>query len=36
MGDLETNYLDKHDAMNVTAQELLKANIDVIAAQNLH
>ncbi|MCK5311586.1 MAG: hypothetical protein KAJ62_05725, partial [Desulfobacteraceae bacterium] len=32
----ETNYLDKHDSMNLTAKALLKANIDVIAAQNLH
>jgi hypothetical protein len=32
----ETNYLDKHDSMNLTAKALLKANIDVIAAKNLH
>jgi hypothetical protein len=36
MSALETNYLDKHDSMNLTAKALLKANIDVIAAQNLH
>ncbi len=32
----KTNYLDKHDSMNLTAKALLKADIDVIAAQNLH
>ncbi|MCP3900608.1 MAG: hypothetical protein GY707_12935, partial [Desulfobacteraceae bacterium] len=36
MGDLELNYLDKHDSMNLTAKALIKANIDVIAAKNLH
>ncbi|OQX82838.1 MAG: hypothetical protein B6D63_07095 [Candidatus Latescibacteria bacterium 4484_7] len=30
------NFLDKHDAVNHTARDLLKAGIDVIAAQNLH
>lgn len=30
------NYLDKHDSVNLTAQALVKANIGVIAASNLH
>lgn len=33
---LERNYLDKHDALNKTAEALTKAGIDVICAQNLH
>ncbi len=36
MGHMETNYLDKHDSMNLTAKALIKANIDVVAAKNLH
>ena len=36
MAHHETSYLDKHNSMNLTAKALLKANIDVIAAQNLH
>lgn len=36
MGAMERNYLDKHDALNRTAEELTKAGIDVIAAANLH
>ncbi|MCK5543418.1 MAG: hypothetical protein KAI40_12065 [Desulfobacterales bacterium] len=36
MSHLETNYLDKHYSVNLTAKALLKANIDVLAAQNLH
>ncbi len=36
MPHLELNYLDKHDSMNLTAKALLKANIDVVAAKNLH
>lgn len=36
MPALETNYLDKHHAMNLTAQALLKAGIGVVAARNLH
>lgn len=30
------NYLDKHDALNHTAQELTKQGLSVIAAKNLH
>jgi len=33
---LERNYLDKHNALNRTADALTKAGIGVIAAQNLH
>ena len=33
---LERNYLDKHDALNKTAEALTKAGIGVICAQNLH
>jgi len=33
---LERNYLDKHDALNRTADALTKAGIGVVAAQNLH
>lgn len=33
---LEQNYLDKHDAMNRTAEVLTKAGIGIICAQNLH
>jgi antitoxin component of MazEF toxin-antitoxin module len=36
MPALEKNYLDKHQAMNLTAQALLKAGIGVVAARNLH
>lgn len=36
MDKLELNYLDKHHALNLTAQTLLKAGIGVVAAQNLH
>ncbi len=36
MGAMERNYLDKHDAVNTTAQALIKAGIDVICARNLH
>ncbi len=35
-GDLERNYLDKHNALNRTAAALVKAGIGVIAAGNLH
>jgi len=34
MGAMERNYLDKHDAVNRTADELTKAGIAVIAAPN--
>ena len=33
---LERNYLDKHNALNRTADALTKAGIGVVAAQNLH
>lgn len=33
---MEQNYLDKHDAMNRTAEALVKAGIGVVCAQNLH
>ncbi len=36
MGDLQRNYLDKHDALNRTADALTKAGIGVVAAGNLH
>jgi len=36
MGAMERNYLDKHDAVNRTADELTKAGIAVIAAPNAH
>lgn len=33
---LEQNYLDKHDAVNLTAQALIQSGTGVIAAQKLH
>ena len=36
MGALERNYLDKHDALNKTADALTTAGISVIAAGNIH
>ncbi|MBW1807717.1 MAG: hypothetical protein JRJ87_05940 [Deltaproteobacteria bacterium] len=36
MPALERNYIEKHRAINRTADALTKAGIDVIAAQNLH
>jgi len=36
MPAMTRNYLDKHDALNRTAEALTKAGIGVIAAQNLH
>jgi hypothetical protein len=36
MGAFEKNYLDKHDAVNKTADELTRAGVGVICAQNLH
>jgi len=36
MAKLERNYLDKHDALNRTADALTKAGIGVICAWNLH
>ena len=36
MDAMEQNYLDKHDALNRTADALIKAGIGVICARNLH
>lgn len=36
MEAFEKNYLDKHDAVNRTADELTLAGVGVICAQNLH
>jgi hypothetical protein len=36
MEAFEKNYLDKHDAVNKTADELTRAGIGVICAQKLH
>ena len=36
MALLERNYLDKHVAVNRTAEELTKAGIGVLAASLLH
>ncbi len=36
MDAMEQNYLDKHEAVNATADALTKAGIDVICAWNLH
>ena len=36
MPALERNYLDKHDAVNRTAQALTEHGLSVIAARNLH
>lgn len=36
MDVLERNYLDKHDALNLTARALLKKGIGIIGARNLH
>ena len=36
MEALEINYMDKHDAVNRTAEELTRAGIDVVCATNLH
>ncbi len=36
MEKMERNYLDKHDALNRTAEALTKAGIEVICAWNLH
>lgn len=33
---LESNYLDKHNALNKTADALTRAGIGVIAAGNIH
>ena len=36
MDAMEQNYLDKHDALNRTADALVKAGVDVTCAWNLH
>lgn len=36
MEKMERNYLDKHDALNKTADALTRAGIGVVCAQNLH
>jgi len=36
MPKLLQNYLDKHDAVNRTAEALTKQGLSVIAAQKLH
>jgi hypothetical protein len=36
MPQLLANYLDKHDAMNITAKTLTERGLTFIAAQNLH
>lgn len=36
MDAMQQNYLDKHAAVNATAEALTKAGIDVVCARNLH
>ena len=36
MEAMQLNYLDKHDAVNATAEALVKAGIGVVCARNLH
>lgn len=36
MNALQTNYLDKHNSLNLTARALIKSGTGVVAAQNLH
>jgi hypothetical protein len=36
MPKLLMNYLDKHDALNATAEALTEHGLTFIAAQNLH
>jgi len=36
MGAMERNYLDKHDALNRTAEALTRAGIGVVFARNMH
>jgi hypothetical protein len=36
MDALERSYLDKHDALNRTADALVKSGVDVVCAWNLH
>ncbi len=36
MDALEHSYLDKHDALNRTADALVKSGVDVVCAWNLH
>jgi hypothetical protein len=36
MEAMEQNYLDKHDALNRTAEALTRAGIGVVCARNVH
>jgi len=36
MEAMEQNYLDKHDALNRTAEALTRAGIGVVCAKNVH
>jgi len=36
MPKLLVNYLDKHDALNVTAEALTRRGLTFLAAENLH
>ncbi|MCG8618813.1 MAG: hypothetical protein MI802_21540 [Desulfobacterales bacterium] len=36
MEAMQTNYLDKHHSVNLTAQALIKSGVPVVAAQHLH
>ncbi|HCY87538.1 MAG TPA: hypothetical protein DHV36_20560 [Desulfobacteraceae bacterium] len=36
MDAMQTNYLDKHHSVNLTAQALIKSGVPVVAAQHLH
>lgn len=36
MPALERNYIEKHPAVNRTAEALIRAGIDVVCAWNLH
>jgi hypothetical protein len=36
MDSLIQNYLDKHEALNRTAESLLKSGIGVVCAENIH
>ena len=36
MESLQTNYLDKQDSVNLTAEALIESGTGIIAAKNLH
>ena len=36
MDNLELNYMDKHESINITARELTKKGLSFVAAWNLH